>query len=217
MTDLVGTDTLLIAGFGLALAPLLLAATTCFAKISILIGILRSGFGVQGVPGKMAEFALSFALTGFIMSPVLKECTQALRESDQPLYSGGSEVNWEVAKVAIDPWLKFMDRQVGEKERAFIQSLGTTTVEESDSSDLLESIFQIIPAFVLSELKSGFEMGFAILLPFLVIDLVVANLLVGLGLSMVSPTLIAFPLKLLLFVTSEGWILVARGLVLSYV
>lgn len=222
MSELGGTDTLLIAGLCMALVPLLLAATTCFVKIGILIGILRNGFGVQGVPGKMSEFALSFALTVFIMSPVLKECAQAMGEIEAPLYSVATGINWQVARVAMEPWLKFLDRQVGQREREFIRELGAATltgnanVPESNQLDLLGSVFQLVPAFVLSELRSGFEMGFAILLPFLVIDLVVANLLVGLGLSMVSPTLITFPLKLLIFVASDGWILVARGLVLSY-
>ena len=121
------------------------------------------------------------------------------------------------------PWLKFMADHTGSRE---IRSLTQLNAEPKSGDEIPQEILRtevinhpriLIPAFMLTELKQAFAMGFVLLLPFLVIDLIVANVLAGLGMFMVSPSMISLPLKLLLFVVSDGWILLSRGLILSYV
>jgi type III secretion protein R len=189
---------------GLALLPLLVMACTCMLKLSIVFTIFRSALGAGQIPSAPISTLLSVVLTVHIMSPVAADITslaQATLSSkpDGPLLSICSEV--------FAPLVRFMEMHTGEKERQFFRQVG-----DKEFAD----ISVIIPAFVFSQLREGLMIGIVIYIPFLVVDLVVANLLVGLGMMMVSPMQISLPLKLLLFSLCDGWILLGESLILSY-
>jgi type III secretion protein R len=222
---------LIFWSFAIPLFPVIVGTLTSSIKVSIVLGMLRNAFGVQGVPSKMVEFALSLGITVFVMAPVFEQMSTLPEWNDMGLNS--SEVNFTQVSRLSEPWRDFLFRNTGARELGFIRSLRKTRVRESSTKVNKYSVHgdeknhdgkvsrehgidTLIPGFILSELNSGFRMGFSILLPFLVLDLIVANLLVGLGLSMVSPTLMAFPLKIILFLSVDGWILITRALILSY-
>lgn len=212
--------------FLLSLVPMVVGLGTSYLKISIVLGMLRQGLGAQQVPGNIVVMALSFALTLMIMGPVLTECMdkvgKVLPEKFDSVPNKSELLN--IAE-ALSPWRDFLDKHSGEREKGFVASLSKITkqkvVEENNSTTVEETKSEtpgqgLLLSFLLTELKEAFSMGFVLLLPFLIIDLVVSNLLVGLGMFMVSPTMITLPLKLLVFVLCDGWMLLSRGLVLSY-
>jgi type III secretion protein R len=206
--------------FVLPLLPILVGTLTASLKVSLVFGMLRNAFGVQGVPGKMAEFALSIGITMFVMAPVFKE-TCALPQWER-LSKNESAINLEEMVELSEPWRKFLVRNTGARELAFVNKLRERSHNDKKEPEIenqankKDSLDVMVPGFVLSELNNGFKMGFSILLPFLVLDLIVANILMGIGLSMVSPTLMAFPLKVLLFLAVDGWMLITKGLIISY-
>ena len=216
---------LIFWSFAIPLVPIIVGTLTSSIKVGLVLGMLRNSFGVQGVPGKMAEFALSLGITIFVMAPVFEKM-RSLSEWNA-LGSNANQVTLIQLEQLSVPWQEFLFRNTGYREFAFITSLRKSTSKDGDvksgagqSTDSKSvskpGIDILIPGFILSELNSGFKMGFSILLPFLVLDLIVANLLVGLGLSMVSPTLMAFPLKVILFLSVDGWMLITKALILSY-
>jgi type III secretory pathway component EscR len=218
-------STLIIWSVVLSLLPILIGTLTCLIKVSLVLGMLRNAFGVQGVPGKTVEFALSLGVTIFVMNPVM-QATLDLPETKE-LLSNTSKINFELIEKASKPWQTFLSNHTGQKEISYIvklkqqqklriQKKKNEVQPKEEKKAIPFKLDVLIPGFILSELNNGFLMGFSVLLPFLVLDLIVANLLIGIGLSMLSPTLLAFPLKVLLFVAVDGWALVIRGLILSY-
>jgi len=222
---------LIFWSFAIPLFPVIVGTLTSSIKVSIVLGMLRNAFGVQGVPSKMVEFALSLGITIFVMAPVF-ERMRSLPEWNA-IGLNAHEVTLAQVEKLSEPWQDFLFRNTGAREYGFVKSLRKSrsrreatrdgsekidgTPRESDGkASAKPGVDTLIPGFILSELNSGFKMGFSILLPFLVLDLIVANLLVGLGLSMVSPTLMAFPLKVILFLTVDGWMLITKALILSY-
>jgi flagellar biosynthesis protein FliP len=216
-----------VAAFCFALLPLLLGVLTSYVKISIVLGMLKSALGTQNVPGNVVVMALSLAMTIFVMGPVLEQSWKGLSHLDSSVFY--ESPNLEIALQldgAIQPWKEFLRRHARNREILLLVELEKdirrnegheqqlTEALEFDPSDV--SLRVLMPAFLLSELKSAFAMAFILLVPFLVIDLIVANLLVGMGMFMVSPIMISLPLKLVLFVASDGWILLTRSLVHSY-
>ena len=213
---------LIFWSFAVPLFPILVGTLTSSIKVSLVLGMLRNAFGVQGVPGKMVEFALSLGITIFVMAPVFQQM-QALPEWSA-IDSKKDQITFEIISNLSVPWQEFLFRNTGAREFGFVKSLRESTLKkqgkevpkDSNKESNKPTIDTLVPGFILSELNSGFKMGFSILLPFLVLDLIVANLLIGLGLSMVSPTIMAFPLKILLFLSVDGWMLITKGLILSY-
>ncbi len=208
---------LVLASFLLALAPILVGLLTSYVKVSIVLGMLRNGIGAQQVPGALVVMALSIALTAFIMAPTIERTSQiaiGMKIEDRtPTVSDIKAID-----PLLVPWREFMIKHAGNREIAALKLMrpSLTVGQEHEIGKESLSFGIILPAFVLSELKEAFAMGFVLLLPFLLIDLVVSNVLVGLGMMMVSPTMISLPLKLLLFVGCDGWILLSRGLINSY-
>lgn len=204
---------LLFASLALGLVPLLAGVASSYLKVSVVLGMLRSGLGAQQVPGTMVTMSLAIAITLAVMAPVISKSVDALNTVDsQKLSKADLHTILEISTPIFQPWRQFMLEHSGEHELTVMQSTMRTEIVRDQEVELRA----LIPAFVLSELKQGFAMGFIVLLPFLVIDLVVANLLVGMGMMMVSPVMVSLPLKLLLFVLSDGWILLTRGLIESY-
>lgn len=216
---------MIVIAFMLALVPILVGMVTSYVKISIVLGMLRSGLGAQQVPGNMVIMALSFAMTLFVLSPVLEQ-TSLIGQNDEILSFLDKPTIKEMKKLKplLGPWTEFLTRHAGEREVFTLQELKAGESELIPSEPLIGpepkpkiELLTLVPAFILTELKEAFAMGFVLLLPFLVVDLLVANILVGMGMFMVSPVMIALPLKLMLFVACDGWNLLTRGLVQSYV
>jgi type III secretory pathway component EscR len=212
-------ETLLLISVVVAVVPLILAVGTCYLKFSIVLGLLRSGFGTQQAPSNSLVMALSIVLSLVVMEPVLRETGERL--SSVELTKVGSSSVIEGSKrllVAIEPWRDFLLKHSSERELETFRRLASGAEEGAEKVEKNESpsLAVALGAFVLSEIKKGFVIAFFLLVPFFVIDVVVSNLLVSLGLTMLSPVVVTLPLKLLLFISSDGWLLLAQSLVQSY-
>jgi len=207
----------------IALLPIALGLITSYVKVSVVLSMVRNALGTQQVPGTLVIMALSFALTCFIMGPVVERSVEKAKEfklaavmTSQPTLEMLSQ-----AAVLFEPWREFLRRHAGARELSALQTLdaereGDGAAPSAQLASGEPAVRVLLPAFVLSELKEAFMMGFLVLLPFLVIDLIVANVLAGMGMFMMSPTMISLPIKLLVFVLSDAWLIIIRGLVLSY-
>jgi len=193
----------------LSIAPAILLMTTCFTRIVIVLGFIRQAMGTQNMPPTQIIIGLSLFLSFFIMSPTLNAVNnQAL----QPYMR--EEINQEQAlTMALAPMRTFMFSQVKEEELTLFAGI-TLDSKPFDQNDI--PTMTLIPAFMLSELKRAFQMGFMIYIPFLVIDMVVASVLMSMGMMMLPPVIISMPFKLLLFVLVDGWGLIVGSLVQSF-
>ena len=196
----------------LSVAPGLLIMVTSFTRIVIAFSFLRSGLGLQSTPANLVMVSLALFLTFFIMSPVFEK---AWKDGLQP-YSANLIGDAEAFEKISGPFRKFMQKNVREKDLALFESIARErdilTVSSGDSDMRI-----LIPAFVISELRRGFEIGFLIVLPFLVIDLIVAMLTMSMGMMMLPPTVISLPFKVLFFVLIDGWNLLVGSLVNSFI
>ncbi len=205
----------------IALIPIAIGLFTSYIKLSVVFGMVKNALGTQQVPGPMVTMALSLGLTVFIMSPVFERMSDIIKTKnlEKLIEKPGLAGLIELAPV-IKPWTEFITAHCGKRELAVLSMLPKDERESKDfqqsSSNQNPSFKVVMVAFVLTELKEGFSMAFVLLLPFLVIDLIVANVLAGMGMYMVSPQMISLPLKLLLFVIGDGWLLLAKGLINSY-
>lgn len=203
---------LLVSAFVLGFVPIAVGACTSYLKISIVLGMLRNALGTQHAPGALIVMVLSVALSMYVMQPVIDQTLSAAQSLPlQTVFEKPSLDGLRKLEPLAAPWRGFMEKHAGKREVRTFASLDGAPAASAENSWRV-----LLPAFVVSELKQAFAMGFVLLLPFLVIDLIVANILVGMGMQMVSPVMIALPLKLLLFVLSDGWLLLSRGLILSY-
>ena len=214
---------LLMVLAGLSLAPFVVMMMTCFVKISVVLSILRSAIGTQQIPPNQVIMGLSLVLTMYIMMPVgieIKNVTRevALQKTGKPILSTASaEVLIEAVKAAREPVRKFLSKNAHNKDKDLFYKLALQINKKSSEIKMnREDLMVLIPAFIISELKEAFEIGFVIFIPFLIIDMVVSNILLSMGMFMLSPTTISLPFKLLLFVLVDGWYLIARGIVLGY-
>jgi flagellar biosynthetic protein FliP len=200
---------LLVAITVLSLVPAILMLATSFTRIVVVLSLLRSAIGIPNLPPNQVLLGLSLFLTLFVMSPVF---TKANNDALQPYMNNTIDQNTAIAK-GIDPFREFMLKETRQEDlQVFIDlSKGPRPATANDVA-----IEVLLPAFVVSELKTAFTMGFLLYIPFLIIDLVVASALMSMGMVMVSPTQIALPFKLLLFVMVDGWVLVVQSLVRSF-
>jgi flagellar biosynthetic protein FliP len=189
----------------LSLAPAILMSMTAFVRIVIVLSMLRHAMGMQETPPNTVIISLALFLTFFTMAPAIEEInTNAV----QPYMAG--KLTTEVAlKQGVQPLRQFMVRQTREADLALMVELAKG--EQPRTIDDINMV-QLIPAFMLSELRTAFQIGFVIFLPFLLIDLVVSSALMALGMMMVPPSSISLPLKILIFVLMDGWNLVVRAL-----
>lgn len=199
----------------LALVPLLLVVTTSFLKIATVLMLVRNAMGVQQIPPNIALYGLSFILSLYIMAPVLDHAGAALRSEPGALNS--VESTFHALRQGAEPLRAFMLRHAKPERRFFFMEAAKRMWPDGQAEPMQDSDFLIlVPAFAVSELTSAFEIGFLLYLPFVVIDLIVSNILLALGMMMVSPMTISLPLKLFLFVMADGWTRLLQGLVLSY-
>jgi flagellar biosynthetic protein FliP len=193
----------------LSLLPALLIAMTSFTRIVIVLSMLRTALGLQQTPPNAVVITLSLFLTLFSMMPVLQSAKDRALD---PWLANGISTETAVAQ-GFQPFKQFMIRQTREGDlRAVVEMAGARQPRTADEVQALH----LIPAFMLSELRTAFQIGFVIFLPFLLIDLVVAAILMALGMIMVPPATVSLPLKVLLFLLINGWVLVAQALLGSY-
>ena len=196
----------------LSLAPSLLVIATAFTRIAIVLSLLRSAIGAQGVPPNPVLIGLALFLTAFVMQPVLEQSWKAGLE---PMMAGRM-AEMEGIAASAEPFRTFMAAQVRDADMAlFLDLAGLPAVAEDAKPEQLPWR-ALLPAFLVGELKRAFEIGFLLFLPFLVIDMVVASLLMSLGMMMLPPSVVSLPFKLIFFVLVDGWNLVAGSLVQSY-
>lgn len=193
----------------LSLLPGLLIMVTAFTRIVIVLGFTRSALGTQGVPPNQVLIGLSIFLTFFVMGPVFK---QVNHDAVQPLMAG--RISQELAfKRGMEPFRTYMLKQVREKDlQLFVDLSG----KKAPATPKDVPTTTLVPAYVISELRAAFLIGFVIFIPFIVIDLVVSAALSAMGMAMLPPSLISLPFKLLLFVAVDGWYLLVSSLVRSF-
>jgi len=193
----------------LSLAPSVLILCTSFTRIVIVLSMVRNAVGTPTVPPNQVIIGLSLILTFFIMAPVYKQMDE---QAIQPYLN--NQMDQDAAMKAIQaPIRDFMFKQTREKDLQLFIDLGQETQPATLDDIPTTTLF---PAFVISELRTAFTMGFVIYIPFLVIDLVVSSILLSMGMMMLPPSLVSLPFKLLLFVMVDGWYLLASSLVLSF-
>ncbi|HYD79900.1 MAG TPA: flagellar type III secretion system pore protein FliP [Paucimonas sp.] len=189
----------------LSLVPAILVSMTAFIRIVIVMSMLRHAFGMQETPPNTVLISLSLFLTLFTMMPVLNEINS---QAFQP-FMNGKLSSKAAAEQGVKPLREFMVRQTREQDLALMVELAKKP-EPKTMEDI--SMVELIPAFMLSELRSAFQIGFVVFLPFLLIDLVVSTILMSLGMMMVPPVTISLPVKILMFVLIDGWSLVVKAL-----
>jgi flagellar biosynthesis protein FliP len=200
---------LLLLVAGLTLIPALLFTVTGFTRILVVLGFIRTGLGTPTAPPNQVLVGIAFFLTVFVMAPTL---TQIKKDAVDPLTAGKISQTQAIDR-GQEPLRDFMFRQTREKDLALFVDLAHDKRPETRADVPTTTL---IPAFVISELKTAFQIGFLIFLPFLVIDLVVSSTLMSMGMVMLPPVFISLPFKILLFVLVDGWNLVTRSLVESF-
>ncbi len=193
----------------LSLAPGILVMVTSFTRIVVVLSFLRTAMGVQQAPPNTVMISLAMFLTFFIMAPVMQESYEA---GIKPLIE--EQINEEQAFTrAVAPLHKFMLAHVREQDLRLFMDMSRAPAVTNPADTPLRAL---IPAFMISELKRAFEIGFLLFLPFLIIDMVIASILMSMGMMMLPPVLISLPFKLIFFVLVDGWFLVAGSLVRSF-
>ena len=193
----------------LSVAPAILVLATSFTRIVIVLSLTRNALGLQGIPPNQVLVGLALFLSLFVMAPTFKEVNET---AVQPMLAGEMEQG-EAWDAAVIPMRKFMLSQTREGELAMFSAAEKD--EKPETADDV-SLSSLLPAFLLSELKTAFIIGFVVFIPFLVIDIVVSSSLMSMGMMMLPPVVVSLPFKLLLFVLVDGWGLVVRSLVDSF-
>lgn len=191
------------------IAPGILMMTTSFVRIVVIIGFLRNALATQNVPPNQVIIALAMFLTFYIMAPYW---SQANENGLQP-YLAGQISQEEAITNVLEPMREFMFRQTREADLALFVNLSDA---ERPNSQEDVSTFVLIPAFMISELKTAFQIGFMLYVPFIVIDMIVATTLMSMGMMMLPPVMISLPFKILLFVMIDGWHLLIRSIIVSF-
>ena len=196
----------------LSLAPSILVMLTCFTRIIISFSLLRNAMGVQQTPPNQVMIGLALFLTLFIMTPVINE----MNEVAYVPYKNGEYTSVEAIQAASVPLKEWMLKNTSNDSMNFFMGLTGTEVEAETQEEFLEEISftMVVPAFILSEIKLGFEIGFLLYIPFLIIDIIVSTLLMSM--MMLPPTTVSIPFKLLLFILCDGWTLLIESLVTGF-
>jgi len=194
----------------LTLAPSILIMTTCFVRLVVVLALTRQALGAGTLPPNQVITSLALILTFFIMAPTFNEINE---KALQPYMN--NQITQQVAlDRGIEPIRKFMFKQTHEKELALFVRMAK--IEKPKTKDDVPT-YVLLPSFIMSELKTAFTIGFVVYLPFLVIDIVVSSVLVSMGMMFLPPTMIALPFKLIMFVMVDGWYLIVKSLVESFV
>ena len=215
MNNLPDPVTLIFIGAIVGIAPATIIMATSFVKLVIVLSLIRNALGVQQIPPNMVLHALAIVLTVYIMAPVFVagfEILETVDFTDADVSTLMSGLN-----AASGPFRDFLSKNAMVSETSFfMQTAGRLWPVEMRDSITADNLLILIPAFTVSELTRAFEIGFLIYLPFIIIDLIISNVLLAMGMMMVSPMTISLPFKLLLFVMIDGWTKLVHGLVLTY-
>ncbi len=211
---------------GLSLLPFVAMVATSYLKIVVVMSLIRNALGIQSIPPNMVINALAMILSLYIMAPVASEswtiAKEELAKVQQPAASQTSQTSrfFETDAVvkAAEPFRKFLSDHTAARERAFFVHTAETLWGKDGKPAVVdhESYYILLPSFCVSELTKAFQIGFLVYLPFIAIDIIVSNILLAMGMMMVSPVTISLPFKLLLFVMVNGWTLLIQGLVRGY-
>ena len=222
MTDAGALSTWLVLA-ALALVPLLLMIATSFAKIAVVLSLLRNALGVPDVPSGALVTALAALLSVFVMAPVARESAAraapaaAKIDLSAPLAGASRAAVLETLDLAVPPLAAFLQRNAGAAELALFAELGQRARSGQQAPALArDNLLVLLPAFLITELGEAFAVGLLVLLPFVVLDLVIASILLSLGMSTMTPSTVALPFKLLLFVLVDGFSVLSRALVAGY-
>lgn len=207
--EVVGTLRLLVLLTVLSLVPAILIMVTSFTRVVIVLSFVRNALATQNTPPNQVLIGLALFLTFFIMAPVLEEAKVNALDP----YLAGVLSQEEAIELAAAPFKEFMFNQTREKDLALFVNM--SQMERPETKDDVP-LNVLIPAFIISELKTAFQMGFIIFIPFLVIDVVIASTLMSMGMFMVPPIMVSLPFKLMLFVMVDGWYLVVKSLLESF-
>ena len=207
--------TLALALALLALLPTLVVCTTCFMKIAVVMSLVRNALGVQQIPPNIALYGLALILTAYIMAPIGSHIYETTVQQPGAMRSVENLVNG--AREGAEPLRAFMVRHSKPEQRDFFVRSAQKLWGPDLAADVKPTDFLVVmPAVLVSEMTAAFEIGFLLFLPFIVIDLVISNILLAMGMMMVSPVTISLPLKLFLFVAVDGWSRLIHSLVLTY-
>ena len=228
--------TLIVLFVGMSLLPFVAMIATSYLKIVVVMSLIRNALGIQSIPPNMVINALAMILTFYIMAPVASESWQMIVErqkskvESQQVTSGQAEGATGPATLdlglstfdfaeAAEPFRAWLSAHTAPRERAFFINTAETLWGKDDEPAVVdpESFYILLPSFCVSELTKAFQIGFLVYLPFIAIDIIVSNILLAMGMMMVSPVTISLPFKLLLFVMVNGWTLLIQGLVRGYV
>ena len=215
MSDAPSTVGMIIFLTALGLLPFFIVTMTAFLKISVVMFILRNATGLQQTPPTLVLYSIALILTVYVSLPLMDDVSNRLA-ANPPDFSSLDKLQTS-ANVVKEPIKTHLMRYAKPAEREFFLSATARIWPESYRANVKEDDFVILlPAFVSSELTRAFEIGFLLFLPFLIIDVIVSNILMAMGMMMVSPTVISLPLKLFMFVAVDGWSRLMHGLILSY-
>jgi len=207
---------LLVAVLAISVLPFVAMMVTSYAKIVVVLGLLRNALGVQQVPPNMVLNGIAILVTMYIMAPLGMQAMATLQQS-QGAGNSSAQVALDVFGAAREPFRKFLGKHADETEKRFFLR-SATAIWPKDVVDMVhkDDLIVLAPAFTLTEMTDAFKIGFLLYLAFIVVDLIIANVLLAMGLNQVTPTNIAIPFKLLLFVVVSGWSTLIHGLVLTY-
>ena len=198
----------------LSIAPSILVMMTCFTRLIISFSLLRNAMGVQQTPPNQVMIGLALFLTLFIMNPVISE----MNEVAYVPYKNGEYTSVEAVQAASVPLKKWMLQHTSNDSMSFFMGLTGVETEAQTEEEFVDEIsfVTVVPAFILSEIKIGFEIGFLLYIPFLIIDIIVSTILMSMGMMMLPPTTVSIPFKLLLFIMCDGWTLLIESLVSGF-
>ncbi|MBI2343193.1 MAG: type III secretion system export apparatus subunit SctR [Deltaproteobacteria bacterium] len=215
---------MMLALAALALAPFVVMMATSFVKLAVVFALIRNALGTQQIPPNTVVTGLALILTIYIMVPVGHQVYDAAsgvvtQDTNQPLLSQATvTLMGEALNAGKEPIRAFLLKHVHTEDRKLFYRLARKMEADPQRREAItdQDLLNIVPAFAISELAESFQIGFVIFLPFLVIDLVIANILLSLGMFQISPITISLPFKLLLFVLVDGWHMIAQGLIIGY-
>jgi type III secretion protein R len=206
---------LIVILFAVGLLPFIAMMITSYTKIVVVLGLLRNAMGVQQVPPNMVLNGIAIIVSVYIMAPLGMDTYDAVLR--QGTITSNAQQLGKVMEIAREPVRRFLDKHAHTREKTFfLKSASAVWPVERAKQLRSDDLIVLAPAFTLSELSEAFKIGFLLYLAFVVVDLIIANVLLAMGLSQVTPTQIAIPFKLLLFVALDGWSVLMHGLVLTY-
>jgi type III secretion protein R len=203
--------------FFIGVLPILMVMMTAYTKIVVVLSLLKNALGLQQVPPAIVTNGLALVLTWYVMYPVGMQVMAAVDEYQKKPVATTKLTVPDVLGFGKEPFREFLDKHARQHERAFFMDAARRLMGEKVAATITPKDFVIlVPAFAVSELTVAFLIGALIALPFVVVDMVVANVLLALGMQMMSPTIVSLPIKLLLFVMLDGWSRLSHALILTY-